>query len=444
MYTNDEHGWMEGTGEYGGAATLSNTWVENENCGPDAPCLILSGGDMWTGPAISTVTNGESMVQVMNTMGYDAAALGNHEFDFGVEDLKKRISEMDFPILAANLKYKHSGKRPDFVKPYLITEVGNVKIGIIGLALIQTPMMTKLENVDSYIFTDYASALEESVPLARSDGAELLIVIGHICYQEMVDLAALASNLGISLIGGGHCHELYEDQVNGVTLVQSGSNLKNYVKIDIFFDDNADTLVSIAAGLHPNKKEARDISISEIISSWRSKLDQTLLKVVGYAHREIPKESVQMSNMITDAWLYTYPRAQIALTNTGGIRQPIPGGNITIETIYGVLPFTNNILELSLSGKEIRESLSPSIVMSGLISKDGYRLRDGGVLHPDSSYSVLINDFMYTQPDANFNLYDEDPYDTGINYRQPLIDWIKSLNTNPDNPLDNYLDSSKR
>ena len=444
MYTNDEHGWMEGTDDHGGAATLLNTWIENENCEPEAPCLILSGGDMWTGPAISTLTNGESMVHVMNAMGYDAAALGNHEFDFGVENLKKRISDMDFPILAANLHYKDSGKRPDFVKPYLITEVGNVKVGIIGLALIQTPMMTKLENVDSYVFTDYAAALEESVPLARSEGAEMLIVVGHICHQEMVNLAALASTLGISLIGGGHCHELYEDRVSGVTLVQSGSNLRNYVKIDILFDIDADTLVSIAAGLHANQEKSEDITISEIISTWRSELDHTLLQVVGYTHHEIIEESAEMANMITDSWLYTYPRAQIALTNTGGIRQPIPGGNITIEMIYGVLPFSNNILELSLSGEEILESLSPSIVMSGLTSVDGYRLRDGEILHPDSLYTVLINDFMYTHPGSDFNLYDQNPYDTGINYRQPLIDWIRSLNTSPENPLDKYLDYTRR
>ncbi len=444
LYTNDEHGWMEGSAEHGGAAALMNTWRENEGCGPNTPCLILSGGDMWTGPALSTLTQGESMVHVMNAMGYDAAALGNHEFDFGVNNLNERISEMNFPILAANLKYKNNGQQPDFVEPYLLTEIGEVTVGIIGLALIQTPMMTKLENVSDFEFANYTETLTEVVPIAKSDGAELIVVIGHICHETMLELAPLASKLGISVIGGGHCHELYEDMANDVLLMQSGSNWKNYVKVEILFDDAADTVTQIVASLHSNDGGVQDARISGIISDWRADLDLALTEVIGYTSSLIPESSIEMENMITDSWLSTYPRADIALTNTGGIRQDIPAGEITIETILGVLPFKNNILELNLTGREIKESLSPSIAMAGLTSLGGYRLKDGRPLEADSSYSVLINDFMYTHPNEKFNLYDKNPYDTGINYRQPLIDWIKSLDTSHQNPVNNHLDFKPR
>ncbi len=441
LYTNDEHGWMEPTADHAGAAALLNTWVNMEGCGP---CLILSGGDMWTGPAISTLTDGESMVHVMNAMGYDAAALGNHEFDFGIDNLKERISEMNFPILAANLKNKKDGKRPEFVLPYTITDVNNVSVGIIGLALIQTPRMTKAENVTAYDFTDYAQALKEVVPQVKSDGAELLIVIAHICHEDMTELAPLAAELGISVIGGGHCHELYEDQAAGVTLIQSGSNLENYVKVEILFDDDADSVVNITTSLHPNNGEVEDTVITEIISGWRAELDQALSEVIGYAEHVIPEKSAEMVNMITDSWLYGYPHAQIVLTNRGGIRQSIPAGDITIETIHGILPFKNNILELNLSGKEVLDCLNRSVVIAGMTSVGGYQLTDGRILHPDSSYVVLINDFMYTLPNTNFSIYDEDPYDTGTSYRQPLIEWLKSLDTSIENPVNNYLDYTPR
>jgi 2',3'-cyclic-nucleotide 2'-phosphodiesterase (5'-nucleotidase family) len=85
LYTNDEHGWMEGMEPGQSAAHLYEMWQEEEGYYEDGPFLILSGGDNWTGPAISTWTEGESMVAVMNAMHYDASAVGNHEFDFGLE-----------------------------------------------------------------------------------------------------------------------------------------------------------------------------------------------------------------------------------------------------------------------------------------------------------------------------------------------------------------------
>ena len=106
LYSNDEHGWMEGVEPGRGAANLLGLWREKEGYSEDGPFLLLSGGDHWTGPAISTWFEGEGMVEVMNTMGYDATAIGNHEFDFGLDNLELRIQQANFPYLAANIQWK--------------------------------------------------------------------------------------------------------------------------------------------------------------------------------------------------------------------------------------------------------------------------------------------------------------------------------------------------
>jgi 2',3'-cyclic-nucleotide 2'-phosphodiesterase (5'-nucleotidase family) len=94
LYTNDEHGWMEGMGEDNGAANLMQLWRDREGYEPTAEhFILLSGGDNWTGPAISTWNQGESMVELMNTMGYEASAVGNHEFDFGLDAIRQRSAE---------------------------------------------------------------------------------------------------------------------------------------------------------------------------------------------------------------------------------------------------------------------------------------------------------------------------------------------------------------
>jgi len=445
LYTNDEHGWMEPNEENGGAPGLMGLWKNNDEFQIDEPFLVLSGGDMWTGPAISTLTSGKSMVEVMNTLGYSAAALGNHEFDFSVDTLRQRLSEMDFPILAANIREKETGDRADFTLPYIIKEVNDVTIGIIGLTTLSVPTTTKPAHVTDYTFTPYSDELSKIVPEVKSNGAELIILIGHLCHEEMRELAPLAAELGITLIGGGHCHQLFEEQIEGVTLIQSGSHYDNYVKVELFFDDFADTVISISSGTHANPDSIRDMSIESVVLKWKNRLDITLSEVLGYATSDIPKKSPEMQNMITDSWLFAYPSAQIALTNTGGIRQSIPQGDITNEMIFGLMPFQNNILELVLTGRELIDCIYRDIVFSGMVKTvDGYKLADGGILYSDSTYKVLTNDYLYSRPDLNYQKFDKDPYDTSIHYRQPLIDWLKSVNSTVENPINVHLDGRSR
>lgn len=209
LYTNDEHGWMEKNAYNSGAGGMVHLWKQKEGYEKDGHFLVLSGGDMWTGPAISTLTSGKSMVEIMNAMGYHAAAAGNHEFDFTIDTLHVRLNEMKFPLLAANIVEKSSGQLADFVKPYRIIEVNEIKVGIIGLASRITPRTTKPANVSDYDFTSYAKALRANAPQLKSKGAELLITIGHICEDEIWPLLPLADSLGISIMTGGHCHQVY-------------------------------------------------------------------------------------------------------------------------------------------------------------------------------------------------------------------------------------------
>ena len=132
LYTNDEHGWMEGKEKGRGAANMVGLWREREEYSEEGPYLVLSGGDMWTGPAISSWFDGESMAEVMNAMGYDAAAIGNHEFDKGISVLRERAAQSEFPFLSANIRDRESGEMADFAIPYVILEVADLQVGLIG------------------------------------------------------------------------------------------------------------------------------------------------------------------------------------------------------------------------------------------------------------------------------------------------------------------------
>jgi 5'-nucleotidase/UDP-sugar diphosphatase len=446
LYTNDEHGWMEATEETGGAAGLLGLWREQEGYFEDGPFLILSGGDMWTGPAISTWFDGESMVEVMNAMGYDAAAVGNHEFDLGLDGLAERTAQMEFPLLSANIRDKAMGDVADIAVPYIVKDVSGISVGLIGLSSLRTPQTTMPDNVAGFDFVPYKAALEEFVPQAIADGAELLIIVGHICGDEMRALAPTAAELGVSVIGGGHCHERVRTVVDGVALIESGAELEAYAKVDLVFDTATDTVVSVEPSTQSNAGGTADLEIAAIVDAWRAEADAALSYPIGYVQNEIAQRADTMLNMVTDAWLEAYPAADVALSNRGGFRQSIPAGEITPATVVGVLPFNNVLIDVELTGAQLIENIKccqPAI--GGMTTGGGYQLADGSPLDPEATYHVLVNDFMYAGGD-DFELKEYDPgaYNTGIDWRQPVIDWITSLKTSPENPLDDYLDAASR
>jgi len=443
LYTNDEHGWMEGTEGYGSAAEMMGIWQQKEGYSSDGSFLILSGGDNWTGPAISTAFKGESMVDVMNAMEYTATAIGNHEFDFKVAGLKERISQANFPFLSANIREKQTGDLADFAQPYVIKEVNGIKVGLIGLTTTSTPVTTFPDNVADYDFIPYKTALEEVVPKVKNDGAELLVVIGHICHTEMTQLVSVATRLGICVIAGGHCNELIGEVRDGVAIIEGGAFMRSYAKVKIAFDAVAHRVVNMEPSTHDNVGGSPVPNIAAVVSNWKSKMDAEFSQVIGYVNQAIEERSNAMFNMITDSWLISFPSADVSLTNRGGIRQDISAGDITPATLFGVLPFDNFLLELDLTGAQLVED-SGNLVMGGMTTIGGHRLSDGTPIHPDSTYRVLTTDFLYSLPTRNFKLHDSEPVELSINYRQPVIDWIKSLNTSSENPLDNFLNHEER
>ncbi|UCD37624.1 MAG: bifunctional metallophosphatase/5'-nucleotidase [Fidelibacterota bacterium] len=441
LYTNDEHGWMEAMETTGGAAGMLGLWKEDEGYTEDDPYLVLSGGDMWTGPAVSTLFKGESMVEVMNTMGYDAAAIGNHEFDFQVSGLYDRLDQAAFPFLSANIREKSTGNIPDFAQPYVIEEANGIQVGLIGLTTTSTPTSAFPDYVADYDFIPYSEALTEVVPQVRAAGAELLMVVGHINRYDMQALASTAAGLGIAIIGGGHDHRRVAEMRDGVALIEGGGEMKSYGKVELTFDTEADTLISLTLGTYNNIGGDPDAEVASIVSYWT---DQISSDVIGYVNESISRYSPLMHNMVTDAWLAAFPEADISATNRGGFRADIPAGEITPGTIVGVLPFENFIVELEISGSQLVSYIQQSYpVVGGMTTIDGYFHTDGTPLAADSSYSVLVTDYMWSVSDS-LQQYDPEPLHTNVHWRDPVIDWIRAQNTTTANPLDDYLDPVAR
>lgn len=443
FYTNDEHGWFQQIGENDGAAGLMGLWKQKENYTSSENFLILSGGDNWTGAAGSTWFQGESMVQIMNALEYDATAIGNHEFDFSVDILNKRLSEMKFPILAANMYYKNSDSIPHFVKPYIIKEIEDVQVGILGLASRSTPYTTFPDNIVDFEFTSYSEAIDFYAPKMKEQGADVLVLTSHLCEHELEELSPIAKKNGIVVMGGGHCHQKIAKQFNDVVIIGSGDNMRNYAKVEFVYNKNKHRSESFKFGVVSNDQKIIDKEINNLVHVWNEKTNKILSEVIAYTSNDIPKTSIEMWNMVCDSWLYSFPNADVSITNSGGIRQDILAGDITMETMVGLLPFENILLELELTGKQLIECVD-GFILGGMTTIDGYKLLDGTPIDEQKLYTVITTNYIYSQPNLNFSVYDDDPYNTGVHFRQPLIDWLKSIKTSRSNPLGNYLDSTPR
>lgn len=443
LYTNDEHGWMAGLQAGASAANLVGLWRTAEGYQPDGSFLLLSGGDMWTGPAISTWFQGQSMAEVMNAMGYDAAAVGNHEFDFGLEMLKARAAESEFPFLSANIRYKADGTTPEDlgIRPYTIITVNEIQVGIIGLTTRSTPTTTNPVNVAQFDFVDYETALREVVPQVKAAGAEMIVVPGHICQAELENLAQDVADLGIHLLGGGHCNELLATEVNDIVLLEGGTALAGYAHATFQFDTSSDTVLSVEYGVRSNSGGTADPVVESIVMRWQEEADAELNRTIGYSEQGVARRSQEMQSLITEAWLWAYPAADVAITNVGGMRADLPPGEISLADVVGVMPFDNVIVELLLTGEQLEVMLGQDSAAVGGVYRDNFRwyLKETGEeLDPDATYTVLVNDFMYAGGDdyALLAVYDPDGYNTSINWRQPVIDWILAQESSPEAPID--------
>jgi len=446
LYTNDEHGWMEGVDDGRGAAELAGLWRKNYSDSDEI--LILSGGDNWTGPAISTWFKGEGMVETMNVMEYTASALGNHEFDFGLDILEERINQANYPFLGANIRYKSNGSVPiDLgIQPYMIVDVAGLKVGVIGLANVDTPSTTNPNNVVDFVFLDYAETLREFVPEIWSAGADLIFVPSHLCTWELAPLARDVKDLGITLFGGGHCHEEYSNLIEGSVILSGGSYLSSYAYATFEVDTTNIEILDADYDVVENTGGLPDPQVAEIIDYWSKAAADELNIVIGYLDIEISQRSDEMAALITNSWLLAYP-ADVALTNWGGMRDRIPPGEITISTIIGVMPFDNVLVEVELTGEQLNQILSfgnglPPV--SGVHRGVGQWMLDktGEPIDPDANYSLLVTDFLYAGGDDYFMLseYDPEAYNTAISWRQPIIDWILAQDSSAENPIESIIE----
>jgi len=462
LTVNDFHGTLTGDGKKNPGISKLVSYIKNEEKNNKNGTLILSAGDMFQGSADSNLMYGAPVVTAMNEAGFDAMVLGNHEFDWGLDNLKARIAQSKFPYLGANLIDKATGKTADFVKPYVIVEKNGVKVGIIGIVTPETATKAKPELVAPFEFRDPATVVNALVPEVKAAGADLIVVLSHLgaaqdsktgeITGEAADMAKAVT--GVDAIIAGHTHMTVSGVVNNIPVVQAYYNGRSVAHVDIFMNSDTKEIVKRVPSVDSTVVKAiDDTKINGWFNYIQSLIGPIKNEVIGKATADFPHSPKDTQTTLLGNWATDVMRkivnADIALQNGGGLRRDLPAGDITMGVMYEIMPFDNTLFTMELTGKQVRAAIEHGIMsedfnpgqFSGVMVKYDsakpageriveIKMADGTPLDENKLYKVVTNDFQagggdkYDMLKAGVN-----QVDTAIPVRDALVNEIKAKGT---------------
>ncbi|HID88081.1 MAG TPA: bifunctional metallophosphatase/5'-nucleotidase, partial [Anaerolineae bacterium] len=457
LHTNDFHGRLEPDYKGRGGSAYIQTYINQVEAevGVDNVVLLDAGDVFLAAPPISQLLLGESTIDIYNMMGYQVAAVGNHEFDKGQEVLQERIAQSTFPWVSANILLEGTMDHPDWVSPYVTLTVGaagnETTLGIIGLTTDETPVVTVKGATAGLEFQDLTEAVLRYYDEVRAQ-SDALIVLAHMGtedsgpYKGLVTVAQELMDAGkpVDLMIGGHQHQaLFEPVMVGDTAIVSAGKYGRYVgRVDVSIDPATKTLTVDDYTLTTITTTAftPDPEIEARVAYWAEQVAPIIEQPVGTTmvsiYRDYNNESA-MGNLVTDGMRWKADllddgelngTVEIAFTNPGGLRADIeiPVGatlpyTITWGDTFNVMPFGNTLYLMDLTGAQIQELLDQAATLyKGILQSSGitwywyndcncdtptvwgaYNAKVGGEpLDPDRVYRVVTNDFLAGGRDA--------------------------------------------
>lgn len=378
IYTNDIHGRIgpsrrikvqgsDSAEEIGGFASLA-TYMRREDVPRDS--IVLDAGDFYQGTLEGEHGAGRAVVRLMNTMGYDAATIGNHDFHHGLSNFTSLADSADFPLLGANILSADTGKVVGGVRSHTVLERDGTKVGIVGIALPESGM----EGVE---FTPCVAAARDSVKELEEEGVRFIILLTHVGFNPNDPTFSrdykLAKDVeGVDLIVGGHYHSIvdppYREPDSGTLICEAGSHMTHVGRLDLTYNRLTGRIAGYSNTITPLwlSEYPEDGTIAGVVASGMEGAGAGEGEVLGYARDNLPNTWVasRMGALVTDL-MREEVRADVAFINKSGVRDGIYRGEITYGDIYGALPFANKLVCFELGGDRLKEMLEADATSKG-------------------------------------------------------------------------------
>ena len=478
LHTNDHHGrfWKNRDGEYGMAARKTVVdQIRQEVKAAGGYSLLLDGGDVNTGVPESDLQDAVPDFRGMNLMGYDAMAVGNHEFDKPPVVLQMQRDLATFPMLSANI-YKDGSR---MFSPYKVFNLGGVRVGVMGLTTEDTQKMVHPDNLRGITFANVQTETAKVLPELRQK-ADVVIAATHMGHYEDgkhgvqapgdVELARAVK--GLDMIVGGHSqnpvcmkaenvldrayvpgNECKPDRQNGTWIVQAHEWGKYVGRADFTYRNgefklvkytlipvNLKKAVKAADGKTVMQTYAAEIAESpemlQLLKPFQDFGQQKLLVEVGSSDgklegdRSVVRSQPTALGVMIGQSMMDKTKADFAIVNAGGVRDSLPAGKITYKDVLTVHPFGNTVVVVTLTGKEVRDYLAAAAKMTAgsgafaqfagvqLVVEAGQVASAkiaGQDIDPSKTYRMAINNFVAAGGDGYPKLNNHPGYvDTGF------------------------------
>lgn len=454
LETTDIHGALldgakDRNGAAWGSAAVLAAWERKLIDQAGGIAVLVDGGDMFQGSPISTVLRGRSVMDFMNAAHYDAAACGNHEFDWTVDTLVARIRQANFPVLACNIFEKATNKQPDWIAPYTLVRRGRVTVGIVGAATPDTPLVTVPKNVSALRFDDPVALINAYADTCRARGADVVIALLHIGGESIRDGSApkgpiydMAPQLRVDALFGGHTHQFVTTTIAGKPVMIAGSHGRAVAEVGLKINRVAHSVLVTKQILHRTYADSVQVSptdkVKTIVDRYNAKVAPIMARTLGVASGAYLREQPAMGNFVADV-MKSAAGVQIAFTNSGGLRADLDSGTVTLGEIYEIMPFDNALVTCTLTGAQVKHVLEEQptkIFFSGMrATYDGARpdgdhatqlvLDNGTPIDSAATYTVVTNDFMWQGGDGFKTFADGgNVVQTGKLIRDAMVDFV--------------------
>lgn len=437
LHTNDTHSNIDSDSKGRGGILPRKALIDSVRKA-EKNVLLIDAGDMVQGSLYFKYFKGDVEYPLFNMMNYDVRILGNHEFDNGLNQLAKYWKDVKGEALSANYDFAGTAAEGIF-KPYTIKKVGKHKIGILGINVDPTSLISE----ENYAGMKYKDAIETANAVAaelKMKGCDLIIAVTHIGYEKTgaksVDPELAAASRDIDIIIGGHSHTVIDPNDSStphifqnaegrpVLVAQTGKYGVNlgYIKIDLdkLAEHNYDyQLIPITDRFDSSKIDKK---MEAFIAPYRAKVDSINNVTVGYSRQamENVRKASPYANWAGDfaAWYgshvadsiravdTSFPHLDFGMMNVGGIRQPMPEGKVSQGLILSAFPFSNRLRIISIKGKDLLATMQIVARKGGEAVSEAVRVvtdGNGNVRHmtiggnevdPERDYVVATIDYI--------------------------------------------------
>jgi 2',3'-cyclic-nucleotide 2'-phosphodiesterase (5'-nucleotidase family) len=356
-----------------GAAALAATF---DSLGADCGCpqLRLDAGDAMQGTPVQDETRGRAGMELLGRLGYAAAAVGDHDFDWSAETLRQRMTESSYPWLAANVVDSATGRRPDWLVPYRMLDVAGMPVAVIGYITPDTKASLPDDRTRGLRFNEGELGLHDVLAEVAGRKPAATILLAHaggscdsvVCTGEIVRLAEQLGKSGINLIVAGHTHRVITTRVAGIPILETGSGGRTVGVADLVKTPAGGLEFRIGVVPVDSARAGGNAELRAALDTYHRRSDSVLTRPLATLKRPLVREGTQypLGGLIAEARRNVL-RTDLGLVRTASIHADLPAGGATYERLSAVEPDRSDLVKVTLSAVQLTALLEQALALNG-------------------------------------------------------------------------------